>query len=520
MSYAEKTILADSGGTLVDVTASNALKVDGSAVTQPVSLASSPLPIGAATEATLANIKTAVEVIDNFISGSRGLVTEDNSAAIKTAVETIDNFISGSRGLVTEDNSAAILAALGTIITSLAGTLTISGSVTANAGTNLNTSALALEATLQSVKTAVELIDDAIYSDGSGTVVKGIAILGQDGTNPQAIKTDSNGELQIDVLSSALPTGASTLAEQQSQTTLLTSIDGGIPAALGQTTMANSMPVVIASNQSPVDVNITGGSVTIGSEIEIKNDAGNPVPVNATDLDIRDLTFAADKVDVSGSTVTETNSSAIKTAVETIDNTVYTEGDTDATITGNASMMEAAGNTLVPIQGTVADGLLVNLGANNDITVTSSALPTGASTAANQSTIIGHVDGIESLLTTIDADTSTIAGAVSGNQMQVFDSQGLAEQQELAIIAEAIQELVSRLDFLPSVRGIAADLRVTLLSGVVTTVSTVTTVTTVSTVTSVTTLANQTNMGGFSTSALIQNNQNNIAIISNINNVL
>lgn len=54
------------------------------------------------------------------------------------------------------------------------------------------------------------------------------------------------------------------------------------------------------------------------------------------------------------------------------------------------------------------------------------SLPTGAATAANQSTIIGHVDGIEALLTTIDADTSdihtnsdTIAGAVSGSEMQV-----------------------------------------------------------------------------------------------------
>jgi hypothetical protein len=37
-----------------DVTAANALKVDGSAVTQPVSAASLPLPTGAATEATLA----------------------------------------------------------------------------------------------------------------------------------------------------------------------------------------------------------------------------------------------------------------------------------------------------------------------------------------------------------------------------------------------------------------------------------------------------------------------------------
>ena len=50
--------------------------------------------------------------------------------------------------------------------------------------------------------------------------------------------------------------------------------------------------------------------------------------------------------------------------------TQYTEGDADATITGTATMMEVAANTLQPIQGTVADGLLVNLGANNDVTVT------------------------------------------------------------------------------------------------------------------------------------------------------
>lgn len=100
--------------------------------------------------------------------------------------------------------------------------------------------------------------------------------------------------------------------------------------------------------------------------------------------------------------------------------TEYTEGDTDASITGTAVLMEGAANALVPIQGTSTDGLLVNLGANNDVTVS------GVSTAANQTTIIGHVDGVEGLLTTIDADTSnistkidTLAGAVSGTEFQV-----------------------------------------------------------------------------------------------------
>jgi len=38
-------------------------------------------------EADIGNILTAVQVIDNFISGTKGLVTEDNSGDIKTAVD-------------------------------------------------------------------------------------------------------------------------------------------------------------------------------------------------------------------------------------------------------------------------------------------------------------------------------------------------------------------------------------------------------------------------------------------------
>lgn len=58
-------------------------------------------------------------------------------------------------------------------------------------------------------------------------------------------------------------------------------------------------------------------------------------------------------------------------------------------------------------------------GVTQPVSAASLPLPTGASTAANQTTIIGHVDGIEALLTTIDADTSSVAGAVAGTEMQV-----------------------------------------------------------------------------------------------------
>lgn len=66
--------------------------------------------------------------------------------------------------------------------------------------------------------------------------------------------------------------------------------------------------------------------------------------------------------------------------------------------------------------GTAAIGkLAANSGVDiGDVDVTSCALPTGAATSAKQDTIIGHVDGIEGLLTTIDGDTGTIATEVAG----------------------------------------------------------------------------------------------------------
>ena len=107
--------------------------------------------------------------------------------------------------------------------------------------------------------------------------------------------------------------------------------------------------------------------------------------------------------------------------------TQYTEGVTDATITGTAMMMEGDGNALIPAQGTAEDGMLVNLGSNNDITGTVTA---NAGTNLNTSALAlesgGNLASAATLLGTIDADTGnistkidTLAGAVAGSEMQV-----------------------------------------------------------------------------------------------------
>jgi hypothetical protein len=69
------------------------------------------------------------------------------------------------------------------------------------------------------------------------------------------------------------------LAAIQAQTLILNSIDAGTAAALGQTTMVNSVPVVIASDQTAVPVTLSGGGAQVlTSSIEV---AGGSVTAGA-----------------------------------------------------------------------------------------------------------------------------------------------------------------------------------------------------------------------------------------------
>lgn len=63
-------------------------------------------------------------------------------------------------------------------------------------------------------------------------------------------------------------------------------------------------------------------TVTVdNTALEITNDAGNPIPVSATDLDIRDLTFATDKVDASGSEVKQDSYDNLKHSAQSVTTT-------------------------------------------------------------------------------------------------------------------------------------------------------------------------------------------------------
>lgn len=217
-------------------------------------------------DANSASIKTAVEVIDNFISGSRGLVTEDNSAAILTSVQLIDDSVATVASAITTKGLAAVgtdgtnarilktdtggelqvdvLSVGGTVAVTQSGTwdeigindsgnaITIDWAGTAPPiGAGVEATALRVTIATDSTGvlsvddngaaltvdnggtfvvqengaalTALQLIDDSVATVASAITTKGIAAVGTDGTNARILKTDTSGELQIDVLTIA-----------------------------------------------------------------------------------------------------------------------------------------------------------------------------------------------------------------------------------------------------------------------------------------------------------------------------
>ena len=71
------------------------------------------------------------------------------------------------------------------------------------------------------------------------------------GGQPTYLATDDNGVL---IVSTTPAAGVATEAKQDAQISILNSIDGGIPGALGQSPSAGSMPVVLATEQVPLQV--------------------------------------------------------------------------------------------------------------------------------------------------------------------------------------------------------------------------------------------------------------------------
>lgn len=206
---------------------------------------------------------------------------------------------------------------------------------------------------------AVQPVDD---NGGSLTVDDGGGSLTVDGAFFQAVQP-------VSVAALPLPAGAATAANQATEIASLASIDLGIPAALGQTVMASSMPVVIASNQSPVPIS---GTVTV-------TDGAGPLTVDGTVAvsnfpAVQPISAAALPLPAGASTAA--NQATEIASLASID----------------AGIPAALGQTVM------AASMPVTIASNQSalpITAAALPLPAGAATAANQATEITSLASID-----------------------------------------------------------------------------------------------------------------------------
>lgn len=134
--------------------------------------------------------------------------------------------------------------------------------------------------------TALQLLDDVVATTGSAIPTKGNAISGTDGTNARILKTDTNGEIQADILSSALPTGAAT-------ETTLTSVDGKLPALV-----SGRVPVDGSGVTQPVSGTLTCNAGTNLNTSALALESGGNLATAATALGVLDDWDESDRAKV------------------------------------------------------------------------------------------------------------------------------------------------------------------------------------------------------------------------------
>ena len=257
-------------------------------------------------------------------------------------------------------------------------------------------------------------------SNGGSLPSSVLVVAGYDGANVRAIKTDSTGEVAVDVSSSALPSGAATSALQTAGNNLLTTIDADTSSLAGAISGTEMQVDIVASlpagtnNIGDVDIasalpagtnNI--GDVDIASALPAGTNSIGTVILGAGTAAIGKL-VANDGVDIGDVDVTSivpgTGATNLGKAIQSA------QGTTD---TGVPALV-VRNDTLADLSG--ADGdyapLQVNASGALYTEVKTSALPSGAATEAKQ-------DVIETTLNSIEGDTSSLAGAVSGTEVQV-----------------------------------------------------------------------------------------------------
>lgn len=283
--------------------------------------------------------------------------------------------------------------------------LTVDGTVTVQDGggaiTVDNAGTFATQATLQTADNTVGRVkitdgtDVADVLDLANTNPLTVAIV--DGSGSQITSFGGSGgtaEVDDSAFTAATDSGTPIMGFVTAD-----SVDSGDVGVLGM--LANRQLKVTLFDSSGVELSVGGGTQYTEDAAAAANPVGNAIIV------VRDDDRGGSLTSTDGDNIALRGTDAGEVYVKHVD-------DINAAQSGTWNIAD--------ITGTVS-------------------LPTGAATSAKQDTIIGHVDGIEGLLTTIDGDTGNIVTSV-----QLLDDTVFAEDVAAQAADKGISILAVRRD--------------------------------------------------------------------------
>ena len=225
------------------------------------------------------------------------------------------------------------------------------------------------------------------------------------GSKVYPLAVDADGQLQVDIVSTTGPSNYATDTLQTAGNAILTTIDtdtGNIAAAVSGTEMQVDVVAALPAGTNAI------GKLAANSGVDIGD-----VTLNAGTAEIGKLAAGTASIGVLGANSgVDIGDVTLNAGTAEIGKLAAGTAAIGSVTIGTSTGVDIGAVAL--LAGTNAIGkLTANSGVDiGDVDVTSSALPSGAATSALQTA--GN-----NLLTTIDADTSSLAGAISGTEMQV-----------------------------------------------------------------------------------------------------
>ena len=146
--------------------------------------------------------------------------------------------------------------------------------------------------------------------------------------------------------------------------------------------------------------------------------------------------------------VLNTGEDALKVDIDNV--TLTTEGGDVAIDVA----LDIANDSVTAFSNTAKDGsgtsyvALVDSDGHSQVDIVSSALPSGGATAANQSTIIGHIDGVETLITSSNTKLDTLETTLTAIETDAAAIETLltgidADTNAIKVDAAAIEVLIT-----------------------------------------------------------------------------